>query len=78
LHWNGQQTATGGGRGYDRQRPWFLVWFYKKNRRDVELAHILVLDGNFLQKGTIAIFIVTVMSHFFSFLFFSAGRQYVT
>ncbi len=44
----------------------------------MELAHILVLDGNFLQKGTIAIFIVTVMSHFFSFLFFSAGRQYVT
>jgi hypothetical protein len=50
-----------------RQRPWWTtpmvsgLFLLKKIGRDVELAHILVLDGNFPQKGTIAIFIVTVM-----------------
>jgi hypothetical protein len=32
----------------------FQFGFTKKNRRDVEFAHILVLDGDFPQKGTIA------------------------
>ncbi len=31
----------------------------KRKRIEVELAHILVLDGDFPQKGMIAIFIVT-------------------
>jgi hypothetical protein len=61
LRWNGQQTAKGSGRGHGKQCPWFLIWFYEKNRSEMELAHILVLDGDFPQKGMMAILIVTIM-----------------
>ncbi len=56
-----QKTATGGGRGRGGRRPWFQVWFYNnKKRSDVKLAHGPVLDDEFPQDGTIAIFIVAV------------------
>jgi hypothetical protein len=38
----------------------FRFGFTKKKWINMELAHILVLDGNFPPKGTIAIFIVTL------------------
>jgi hypothetical protein len=61
LRWNMRKTATGGGRGHGGRRPWFLVWFYeKKGVMWNLLTHGPVLDDNFSQDGTIAIFIVTV------------------
>jgi hypothetical protein len=44
----------------------------------VELAHILVLDGNFPQKGTMAIYIYCTINDFFIFLFFApASNKYL-
>jgi hypothetical protein len=37
-----------------------LVWFKKKKRIDMELTHGPVLDDDFPQDGTIAIFILAV------------------
>jgi hypothetical protein len=62
------------------QRPWWMApmvsgLVLRKNWSDVELAYSPVLDNNFPQNGTIAIFNVTVTRQFFSFLFFCASRQ---
>jgi hypothetical protein len=42
---------------------------------DVELARNPVLDDNFPQNGTIAIFIVTLAKQYFLFLVSSRGPQ---
>ncbi len=42
----------------------------QKKRSDIELAHGPVLDDDFPQDGTIAIFIVAVKYRFFLFLVF--------
>jgi hypothetical protein len=43
LHWNVQETATGGGRGRGGWRPWVSCLNLQKKRSDVKLAHSPVL-----------------------------------
>ncbi len=55
-----QKTATGGGRGRGGRRGMVSGLVLQIKRSDIELGHSPVLDDDFPQDGTMAIFIVAV------------------